>query len=99
MIIKALDSGHNYFFQVTSLNFKFLFCQSVMIEKLPILGINVNFVDCSLFAQSMAMFTHSALRQLSLQIWCQQGAVSEFFYLGHVPFYSFDQNVMLRPTD
>ena len=42
VIIKALDSVRNKKFQVY--NFKFLFCQTVMIEKLPILGINVDFV-------------------------------------------------------
>ena len=53
---------------------------------------------CCLTGQSVAMFTRSALRLLSLQTWCQQGAVSEFS-IWVMYLFSFDRNVMLRPTD
>ena len=50
MIIKALDSVCNK--KIHILNFKFLFCQAVTIEKLLILGINVDFMT--------AVFLHKA---------------------------------------
>ena len=46
-------------------------------QKIADLGDKRRFCDCGLFAQSAAMFTHSALRLLSLQTWRQQGMVSE----------------------
>ena len=71
MIIKALDSVRNK--KKSSLKFQ-VFILSGRYDP----GDKRRFCDRGLFAQSAAMFTHSALRLLSLQTWCQQGMVSEF---------------------
>ncbi len=71
MIIKALDSVRNKKNQVFILSGRYD-------RKIADPGDKRRFCDRGLFAQSAAMFTHSALRLLSLQTWCQQGTVSEF---------------------
>ena len=71
MIIKALDSVRNIKFQVFILSGRYD-------RKIADPGDKRRFCDRGLFAQSVAMFTHSALRLLSLPTWCQQGTVSEF---------------------
>ena len=58
-------------------------------------GDKCRFCDCGLFAQSAAMFIHSALCQLSLQTWCQQGAVSEFsIWVMYLFTFSIENNVV-----
>ena len=69
-----------------------------MIEKLPILGINIDFMTAVFLCKARPclptvicayfLFEHGTNRER----WVN-------FDLGHVPFYSFDRNVMLRPTD
>ncbi len=76
MLIKALDSVRNK--KKSSLKFQ-VFILSVRYDrKIADPGDKRRICDRGLFAQSTAMFTHSALRLLSLQTWSQQGAVSEF---------------------
>ena len=74
MIIKALDSVRNK--KKSSLKFQVFILSGRYDRKIADPGDKRRFCDRGLFAQSAAMFTHSAL--LSLQTWCQQGTVSEF---------------------
>ena len=67
MIIKALD----FKFQVFILSVRYD-------KKIADPGDKRRLYDSGLFEQNAAMFTHSDLRLLSLQTWCQLGAVSEF---------------------
>ena len=60
MIIKALDSVRNIKFQVFILSGRYD-------RKIADPGDKRQFCDRGLFAQSAAMFTHSALRLFSLQ--------------------------------
>ena len=69
ILIEALDSVCNYFFNYSSLKFKFLFCQSVTIEKLPILGINVDFMT--------AVFLHKTRPCLPTVLFFKHGANRE----------------------
>jgi len=76
VLIKALDSVRNK--KKSSLKFQ-VFILSVRYDrKIADPGDKRRICDRGLFAQSTAMFTHSALRLLSLPTWCQQGTVSEF---------------------